>query len=648
MPRSLALLLLALGAFALLVRPGAAPPAAASSPLAVTSHVTYDLRPDEGPVRVSWEVSVTNNDPLTVRTSYYDNLSLPVLRGATNLAARSPSGASLAVAQDEGSPGPIAIATVKFDTRLFYRDSYSFSLTYELAAARSESLLVTPYYVYLPLLASGDEATVSLDTPSGPEWNTTVKPSDCAASGASTYTCSGSSAVYVAAFAEVARPSALASSTFDAALSGASVHVTLRYFPGEEAFANHSREVITAALPVIEDIAGFPYHGPPEIMVAQGGLQATLGNEGVTTCGESRCDIIVSPVGDDYTTIHELAHLWTGIFSKRWLAEGFAQLIAEDSAARLPAGLVQGQPPRWQPSSIDLQLDDWEDAGTGITATEEERLRQEAGYDRSLRFLYLLRFQLGAGLLKRVNAAIAAEGKPADSRHYLDLVEDTSGRRVDDLFAQWVFPPSYSTILAKRREARDRLAELERRAAEEGLSSEVPAAIRGQVAQWRFDEALSALDTAEAGLQRLDTLKADLSRLKTDAAAAGLALPETAEGYLTRWDFDGAEAFLRSARSALDAYTAAAAKVHAHRSLWQRFGLLGSDPAGTLRAAAAAFAAGDFAGAEDRAAAAAHTVASAGSTALRRLLIVGGVLAFFALVILAAVWIARLREREFA
>jgi len=646
--RRLVALFLAFSAAALLGRLLDAPSAAAASPLAVVSHVTYDLRPEEGPVRVSWDVSVTNNDPATARNSYYDSLPLPLLTGATGLAASSASGASLTVALDDSGGGPITVATVKFDKRLFYRDSYSFSLRYELGAARSESLLVTPYYVYLPLLASGDEATVTLNTPSGPDWSTTVKASDCAASGSSTYVCHGSSSVYVAAFAEVVRPDSLASLTFDAALSGNPVHVTLRYFPGEEAFANHSRELIASALPVIEEVAGFPYQGPSNLKVAQGGLQATLGNEGVTTCGASECNIVVSPVGDDYTTIHELAHLWTGIFSKRWLAEGFAQLMAEDTASRLPAGLLQGQPPRWQPSAIDLQLDDWEDAGASVGATEEERLRQEAGYDRSLRFLYLLRFQLGTDLLKRVNAAIAAEGKPADSRHYLDLLEDTSGRQVDDLFAQWVFPPSYGTILAQRREARQRLAELERRAAEEGLSGDVPAAIREQVAGWRFGEALTALDGAEAGLQRLASLKADLSRLKTDASAAGLTLPETAQSLLARWDFDGAEAFLRAARSALEAYTTAAAKVHAHRSLWQRFGLLGSDPEGALRASAEAFAAGDFAGAEDQAAAAADTVASAGTIALRRLLIVGGALAFFALVILAAVWIARLRERSFA
>ncbi len=647
MRRFLALLLAVIAA-ALSAGSPAVSPASAASPLAVTSRVTYDLKPEEGPVRVSWDVSVTNNDPATVRNSYYDNLRLPVLRGATGITASSAAGASLTVALDDSGVEPIAVASVKFDKRLFYRDSYSFSLSYEIGAARSESLLVTPYYVYLPLLASGDEATVTLNTPSGPDWSTTVKASECSPSGGSTYTCHGSSSVYVAAFAEVVRPDALASSTFDAALAGTSVHVTLRYFPGEEAFANHSREIITAVLPVIEDVAGFSYQGRPALKVAQGGLQATLGNEGVTTCGDSECDIVVSPVGDDYTTIHELAHLWTGIFSKRWLAEGFAQLMAEDAASRLPAGLVQGQPPRWQPSAIELQLDDWEDAGASIAATEEERLRQEAGYDRSLRFLYLLRFQLGTNLLKRVNAAIAAEGKPADSRRYLDLLEDTSGRRVDDLFAQWVFPSSYGTILADRRQARTRLAELERRAAEEGLSGDVPAAIREQVAEWRFDEALPALDAAEAGLQRYGALKADLSRLGTDAAAAGLSLPETGESYLRRWDFDGAESFLRAARSALEAYTAAAAKVHAHRSLWERFGLLGSDPEGTLRSAAEAFAAGDFTGAEDRAAAAADRVASTGTIALRRLLVVAGVLAFFAIVVLAAVWIARIREREFA
>lgn len=615
--------------------------------LKVTSQVAYDLRADQGPVRVWWEVTVVDNDPATRRGAAYESLTLPILRGASGVLARSASGQALAVTVDAGRTGPVVGATVEFDTPLSYQATYSFTLSYELAVAREEWLLVTPYYVYVPLLAFGDEARVSVTSPPGPGWTATVEPEDCRESGGE-YVCSGSDGVYVAAIAEVVRPDALSSVAFPVALRGKTLNVTIRYFQGEEAFADHARELAAAALPVIEDLWGFAYDGATNVTVSQGGQQATLGNEGVTRCASEGCEIVVSPVGDDYTLIHELAHLWTGIFVKRWLSEGFAQLVTEDAVGRLPAGMVRGQAPRWPPSSVVLQLDDWEDAGTGIGASEEERARQIAGYDRSLRFLYLLRYQLGGEVLRRVNASIAKAGEPADSRRYLDLLEETGGRSVDDLFARWVFPPSYGSILADRREARDRLSALEARAKEEGLSPEVPAAIREQVRAWRFAEALTALDKAEAGLQRVEGLRADLSRLRTEAAAAGLTLPEGGEEALLRWDFDGAADFVRRAQEALDAYVAAAVKVHGHRSLWERFGLLGSDPEARLRSAAQAFALGDFERASDRAEAAADAMGDAGDVALRRLLIVAGVLAALALVILTAVWIARLREREFA
>lgn len=615
--------------------------------LKVTSRVAYDLRADQGPVRVLWQVTVVDNDPATRRGAVYESLTLPILRGASAVSARSASGQTLAVALDAGQTGPVVGATVEFDTPLSYQVTYSFTLSYELAVAREEWLLITPYYVYLPLLAFGDEARVSVTSLPGPGWTATVEPEDCQKSGGE-YVCAGSEGVYVAATAEVVRPDALSSTAFPVALRGKTLNITIRYFQGEEAFADHARELMVAALPVIEDLSGFAYDGPTAVTVSQGGQQATLGNEGVTRCASEGCEIVVSPVGDDYTLIHELAHLWTGIFAKRWLSEGFAQLITEDAVGRLPTGMVRGQAPQWAPSAVALQLDDWEDAGTGIGASEEERLRQIAGYDRSLRFLYLLRYQLGGEILRQVNATIAESGEAADSRRYLDLLEEAGDKNVDDLFARWVFPPSYGSILADRREARDRLAALEVRAAEEGLSPDVPAAIREQVRAWRFGEALTALEEAEAGLQRVEGLRADLLRLRAEAAAAGLRLPEGGDEALQRWDFDGAADFVRSAREALDAYVAAAAKVHGHRSLWQRFGLLGSDPEARLRSAAEAFVLGDFERASDRAQAAAEAMGHAGDVALRRLLIVAGVLAALAVVILMAVWVARLREREFA
>ncbi len=658
-----ALVLLALAP--LLLGP-ASRPAAASELLRVTAHVTYRIQPDPstgsgqalGPVHVSWQVSLENRDPQTAggnqgTISFYRWLSLPVLRGATDFSALSPAGKPLSVTIDGSAPGPLLAATVAFDRMLFYRDTYSLSLDYNLPSARDQSLLVTPFYVFLPAVASGDQATVSISTPSGGPWQVNLEPVDCAASPApagvqdSSFTCSGPDSVRLAAFAEVSRPDAVVAVPIDLSLRQRNVSVTLTYFPGEEPWAQHLQQLITAALPIIEDLYGFPYSGPFAINVAERGRQVILGYEGLTSCDpRGACDIAISPVADDFTALHEFAHLWSNIYARRWLVEGFAELMAREAPGRLPPGLIQGASAPRPESALDLRLDEWADITSVVAISDAERQVENAGYDRSLRFLLLLRDQAGLDAIQRANAAIAQSGQPADSRRFMDALEDISGRNLDELFAQWVFPDSLAPTLQARRQARDRLSALAAQAQAEGLSQDIPAAVREDIAAWRFDDALAALDRAEAGLQTYAQIKDSLFALRRDVQAAALSLPETIDAALARWDFESARLAATAARGALDAYTAARQKVDAPRSLWRRFGLLGgSNPQSALNTAASAFARGDFQTATDKANSAARAIDDAPRTALVRLLIFLGILTAIAATIGVALWFSRRRSR---
>ncbi len=556
---------------------------------------------------------------------------MPILRGAADVAALSPSRKPLAITVDSSAPGPLLKATVQFDRLLYYGDKYSLSLDYNLPSARDQSLLITPFYVFLPAVASGDQATVVISTPSDPPWQVDLEAVDCAQNG-SVFSCSGSDSVRVAAFAEVSRADATATIRIDdLPLRQKSVAVTLSYFQGEEAWAQHLQQLVTAALPVLEDLYGFPYSGPFAINVAERGRQVILGFEGLTSCDpQTSCDIAISPVADDLTALHEMAHLWSSIYARRWLLEGFAELMAREAAARLPQGLVQAAAPRAQAPDLDLRLDQWPDISIGAPTSEADRQMESAGYDRSLKFLTLLRDQLGLDTLQRANAAIAQAGQPADSRLFMDALEEVSDRNLDQLFAQWVFPNSYGPILQARRQARDRLGAVIARAEAEGLSGDAPTSIRQDVAAWRFEEALAALDRAEAALKAYAGIKDDLARLRSDVQAAGLSLPKVIDDDLANWDFEAAGPAMADARQALEAYAAARAKVDAPRSLWRRLGLLGSNPGGDLDEAALAFARGDFQTVVDKANDAASAIDSASQTALVRLLILLAVLIIIA------------------
>jgi len=621
----------------------------------IKSHVVYNIQPDQGPIRVTWDVSILNNDPQTAKSSgrgtnifYYDTFTFPLLVGASTVEAKSSGGVLLDISVQEPGQGPAIPATIKLDRRLFYRDTYDLHMEYQVPETRHPALIVLPTYAFVPLLASGDEATVEVSAPGEQPWSTSTEAVDCAQNGAA-FTCSGSDSVFVAAITEVARPDLTATLSTEVQLRDQKVPVNITYFQGEEAFAQHVSDLAANGLPVIEDIYGLTYFGPGTINISERVRQVILGYEGLTSCdAATACEVNISPIADDYTVLHELAHLWSGLYDKRWLSEGFAQYVSVLAAPYLREGLVSGTPPARQQASVELQLDDWGDVDSVISASEDELAVENAGYYRSQRFLEQLEFELGVETLRRTNQAIGLDGSPADSRRFMDVLEEVSGRNNDALFREWVFPDSLDSLLADRREARDRLTNVIARTQEEGLTEDVPGQIQEQVDAWRFRDAFTALDTAEAGLNAYDGLKEELARLREDVAFSGLVLADDIERLIDEWDFQGATATANQAFEALTAYDIALEKVDAPRSPWKQFGLLGSDPEASIERAAAAFNDGDYAGAIGHADTAIATIDGAAKTAMRRVLIMAGMLALFAIVILGAVWLSHRREPDFA
>jgi len=619
--------------------------------LDMTTSISYTLRPDEGALRVSWDVAVVNNDPGTSSTGeggvvrFYEGFSLPVLSGAKNVSATSSAGTPLTVALSPVDGAPIDVADVTLADPFYFGQTVSLKLTYDVAEARKPSLLVTPAYVFVPIVALGDTATITVTMPPGAPWASELVAAECAQD-QSTFNCSGSDDIYLAGLAEMSRPDLTVTTTVDVPLKGKTVNLSIKRFQGEEAFALHVKDLAINALPVIEELYGVPYSGPPDVRMEERGHVITLGYEGLAECGETFCSISVTPVADDYTVLHELAHLWSEHYSKRWLQEGFAEFIAKEAAGRLAGGLVSGPPPERSAASVELQLDDWGGITPGASLIGPERDLESAGYYRSERFMVLLQAEVGLDALKRANAAIATSGNAADSRRFMDALEAVGGGNRDALFLEWVFPSSIGPTLRDRRQARDRFTAVVTRAAAEELSNTVTLRIQRDLDAWRFEDAQGRLDEAEELLADYDDTKRDLEALRTNVARAGLSVGPPIEEDLVAWHFQAAAEKVAKAKVALATYEEAREKVDAKRDPWVEFGLLGSDPGASVRDAEAAFNAGDYDRATEAAQDAIDAVDDAQARAARRVLMVAGGAAAFAMLVLLGVWYTRIRDRR--
>ena len=175
-------------------------------------------------------------------------------------------------------------------------------------------------------------------------------------------------------------------------------------------------------------------------------------------------------------------------------------------------------------------------------------------------------------------------GAAPDWRGLLDQLEDTTGKRFDDLWAAWVVRPSEMSLLSDRAAARARYDAIVARAG----AWRLPEVVRNAMRTWQFDQANALLDGAERAL-------GDRDAVASTAAAAGLEAPDT-----MRTAFEGERGFAAASAesgaelAAIDAYRAAVASRIANPDPLETIGLWNAEPAAALGNAAASFAAGDL------------------------------------------------------
>jgi hypothetical protein len=616
-------------------------PVAAAEAIETRTVSTYDVNTD-GSVHVTITAQVTNRDPSTQRRTsgrvlFYSAAAFAVHDAAANLTARS--GTTRLTTESTGTSrteDPFRLIAVRFDRDLYFNESVPIVLEYDLSAVRARQLLVNTQYAFVPAVGQGTFSLVRITAPA--DRHLTIGSTNCArtADAPTTYSCgksttaadyaSGGRCAYapdapqwdcaftgddfvVIPFEATAAGLTMASRASRAALPSATVQVKVSYFTGDESWAAHVEDVIRRGLPLLEEANGFPYPGPSTIEVVESGYRDTHGYEGLAN---RQGGIRLTPVADDQTILHEVSHLWSGVFASRWLAEGMADFTANVAARTLnirPTTVPQ-------PLPTSPVLEEWGALRRQIVVSSDERELEESGYARSLRFVEILAERAGPRALRDTNAALARDGLRASARTYLDVLEFITGARLASLFADWAFTSSDIELLPARAGAHAAATDLQRRAGQSGMTQ--PQDLTDALRAWDFVRAQRLIATAS---EALDVHAETASR----AGDAGYELGDRFSSAYTRSAEEAGEV-ARLETEALAASQAAAGRLHDERSLVMRVGLLGRDLTGDAAGTRDSLAQGEFESAIEQSAALQRRLDMAGRDGIVRLAVAAGVL----------------------
>jgi hypothetical protein len=473
-----------------------------TQPLAVDTSIVYDVLPANQSVHVSVNALATNQNPEHVRRevgniTYYRGYDLYLPVSATNVVAANSSGGALEIAVEPLDEFFNQVA-VFFDARFFFGETYAFSLSYDLPAQRESNLVISENYLYFPAFADGTSSNVTINIPPDAGFEATVENPDCAPGETEgSFNCAVVDPLTFLAWVEVVREGALGTLESTVQMQDTSINVVVEYFEGEDAWANEISSLIAAALPVLERLNGHSYAGPSTVTIREAARTETEGYAGraQATC-ETDCVIQLLPVTSDFVALHESSHLWSNIFSERWLYEGFADWTATKALEELG---IEAEPTTPNLSQVaepegGLQLINWVELECPPLRCPDNREYDLYGYARSLAFIETLEERVGPEALVETNALVATGEEPVGARQYMNAIEQVTGENLDAEFLEWVFTPEDEPALQQRRAARDDLQALT--AQLEGTDLVLPSTIAELIDDWEFDQALELIPRA--------------------------------------------------------------------------------------------------------------------------------------------------------
>lgn len=642
--RAGAVLLATLLAVVLSAAPPAAQTALAASPLRIQADAVYTLDPAAGRVHVEIDFRVTDLKPSTAQFIYfYRDLAFAIQPEARSV--RVSGGASSVTTATRRF---YVQANVHLRSNLYYQDSTSFAIRYDLVggAPRSSSpIRVGRAFATFGVWSWGDvgRSTVEVHTPKGFVNTVAGDPMD------TTGTSGGLRAVPKdpnTFYAIVSSENSAAYGSTRISLTGG-VEIVVQAWPEDKAWNTAVGDTLRDGLPDLQTLIGLPWPVTHDLDIRERYTPALEGYAGFFFTEAQRIDVTEDL--DPLVIVHEASHAWFNetLFQERWIYEG----LAEDYAWRVQtdvgsdAGPGPKRPNLKDPGYValvawtfpqvirDQQTDDRERYGYGASFWVIDQMVEAAGLEQMRAAFAAAAARTtaypGAGTPETVSTA-------TDWRRLLDLVEPI-GKPDSPAVEAALRDVVVTAIDARGLDSRGPARAQYRALIEAGAGWLPPWSVRKLMDAWGFIGATKAMDKATAVLQLRDQVQADATALGLVPDDALRTAYESANDNL-----DAATALGNQEVAALAAIAAARTKVEATPDLLTQLGLLGETPKVPYEAARAAFEGGQLDQAVQLATTAAALIANASAVGQERLIL--AVVAAVALLLLIAVVIL-LRRR---
>ena len=591
---------------------------AADRGLVMVADTRYQALPEEARIHITVDAVVTSFTPNTdTSLVFYTGTSLGVQPGATGFSASS-GATQLAVKVVASTPDYVNVE-VTFGSQVHYRESYSFSLGFDLpdpggAPNRDvrvgRSIVAFPVWAFGTARVPGGSVRVLLPpgfTPTAQGDPLTV--SQTADGGTLLAATSIPDPFAFAAYVSADRPGAFTEIRFQVDIGGASAPVWVRAWDDDADWGAQLQDLMTKGLPALQELIGLTYPVRGTLKVEEAATSRLGEYAGIYNSSEEL--IRVRYDADAFVALHEAAHAWfnQNLLPDRWIGEAWAEFYGVQAGTAIGArGATYELTDELLASKI--ALNDWGSLGTVDPGVEDY------AYAATYHLALLIFERTDLAGLRRVWSAVEEGNMPYQPLHadgpprrgvptrqpgwqrLLDQLDERTGASYDDLWSAWVVDAAQQPMLEERSTARDQYR------AVAGLAGpwDLPQEIRVDMGAWSFNDAQAEMKTAT------DVL-AERGRITSEAEALGLHAPATLRQAFEGTDggaLDAASLEANAELATLDQIQEASRALADEPDLIETLGLIGADPSADLATAGSAFESGNLASA-DRAAGRAAT-----------------------------------------